>query len=165
MGQREALERLFEPAVRALGYELVGVEHIVGKTRPLVRVYIDSETGITLHDCERVSRQLGGILDVEDPLRGAYTLEVSSPGLDRPLYHLEHYARFMGHRVRMELKQPMAGRRRFVGLVAAVEGDDVRITEDGRDYAIPFVMIHRARLVPEVPFCTRLMGRQRGRMV
>jgi len=78
---------------------------------------------------------------------------------------LEHYARFMGQRVRMELKQPMAGRRRFVGLVAAVEGDDVRITEDGRDYAIPFVMIHRARLVPEVPFCTRLIGRQRGRMV
>ncbi|MCA1854126.1 MAG: ribosome maturation factor RimP, partial [Beggiatoa sp.] len=121
--------------------------------------------GITLHDCERVSRQLGGILDVEDPLRGAYTLEVSSPGLDRPLYHLEHYARFMGRRVRMELKHPMAGRRRFVGLVAAVDGDGVRITEGGRDYSIPLVMIHKARLVPEVPFFSRSIGRQRGRTV
>jgi ribosome maturation factor RimP len=142
---------MFEPAVRALGYELVGVEHLVGKRRSLVRVYIDSEAGIALQDCERVSRQLSGILDVEDPLRGTYTLEVSSPGLDRPLYTLEHYARFMGQLVRVELKQPVAGRRRFVGQLAAVEAGDVRITEDGRDYSIPFVMIHKARLVPEVP--------------
>ncbi len=159
MSRQEALRDLFEPVVRALGYELVGVEHIVGRRRSLVRVYIDREAGIGLRDCERVSRQLGAILDVEDPVRGAYTLEVSSPGLDRPLYTLEHYARFMGQMIRMELKQPLAGRRRFVGLLAAVVGDDVRITEEGRDYSIPFVMIHKARLVPEVP------GGQRGRTV
>ncbi len=159
MGQRGALEGLFEAPVRALGYELVGVEHIVGKGRSLVRVYIDGEGGIALRDCERVSRQLGAILDVEDPLRGAYTLEVSSPGLDRPLYTLEHYARFMGQMVRLELKQPMAGRRRFLGVLAAVEGGDVRITEEGRAYSIPFVMIHKARLVPEAA-----LG-QRGRVV
>ncbi|MEN9461286.1 MAG: ribosome maturation factor RimP, partial [Pseudomonadota bacterium] len=103
-----ALQQLFEPAVTALGYELVGVERLsFGRRGALLRVYIDSPTGITVDDCGRVSHQISGILDVEEPIKSDYTLEVSSPGLDRPLFALEHYVRFVGKEVSLRLHRPI----------------------------------------------------------
>lgn len=151
MRTNAALEALIEPVVSALGYELVGIEHLSQGRRSLLRLYIDSEQGITLDDCERVSHQVSGVLDVEEPLRGDYTLEVSSPGLDRPLFKPEHYARFVGHRVRLRLHAPLNGRRNYSGVIEGVAGDDVLTLEtddDGR-LELPLRDIDKANLVPE----------------
>lgn len=147
--QAAQLQELLEPVVSALGYELVGIEHVPGKRRALVRIYIDSEQGISLADCERVSHQVSGVLDVEDPVRGEYSLEVSSPGLDRRLFTLDHFRRFAGRWVRLELGQPVAGRRKFKGRIDGVAEGDVLLTVDGEAQRVPFRRVNKARLVPE----------------
>ncbi|MGH8582152.1 MAG: ribosome maturation factor RimP [Gammaproteobacteria bacterium] len=148
----EGLRRLLEPVVVGMGYELVGIERSGGRQRGLLRVYIDRidrDGGITLDDCERVSHQLSGVLDVEDAIRGAYTLEVSSPGLDRPLFAPRDFARFVGQMARIDLDRPIGGRRRFSGVLCEGTAETVRIVEDGEEYCIPFAAIHKARLVPQ----------------
>ncbi|HKK14471.1 MAG TPA: ribosome maturation factor RimP [Gammaproteobacteria bacterium] len=141
------LAGLIEPAVNALGYELVGVEY---KPNQLLRVYIDREQGITLDDCEAVSHQVSGLLDVEDPIPGHYQLEVSSPGLDRPLFKARDYERFVGHRVRVRLAAPLQGRRKFKGLLRGLRQEQVIIEEDGQEVCVPLESIEQARLVPDV---------------
>ncbi|MDA1107374.1 MAG: ribosome maturation factor RimP [Proteobacteria bacterium] len=147
------LQDLIEPVVTALGYELVGVVHVPQGRHSLLRVYIDSAgdsaTGITLDDCERVSHQVSGVLDVEDPLTGQYQLEVSSPGLDRPLFSVEHFVRFTGRRAKLRLHTPLHGRRNFTGVLAGVRDGQVVIVEDGAEFALPFESIDKAQLVPE----------------
>lgn len=143
------LHRLLEPVVSGLGYELVGVERIAGKRSSTVRVYIDRDGGISLNDCERVSRQISGVLDVEDPIRGHYVLEVSSPGVDRLLFTREHFARYTGQRVRMVLAHLVEGRRKFVGKLLGVAGDEVLIGEEGHEYRVPFDAIEKTRLIPD----------------
>ena len=106
------LRKLLEPAVSALGFELVGVEFVSGR-RGLLRLYIDSEDGVTIDDCQAVSHQVSGLLDVEDPIQGQYSLEVSSPGLDRPLFRAADFERFAGHEVSLRLVAPVEGRRKF----------------------------------------------------
>jgi ribosome maturation factor RimP len=146
----EQLIQLLTPVVTGLGYELVGVEWDSSPKGKILRVYIDVEGGITLDDCEQVSSQLSALLDVEDPISGAYSLEVSSPGIDRPLFTPDQYRRFLGQRVQIKLKRPLAGQRRFKGVIAGVERDRVVLTsEDGREIAIPFEDIDKARLVPD----------------
>ncbi|QKT02567.1 ribosome maturation factor RimP [Ectothiorhodospiraceae bacterium 2226] len=146
----KALENLIEPAVTALGYELVGAEfHSQGGRGGLLRLYIDAEAGITLDDCERVSRQVSAVLEVEDPIPGRYTLEVSSPGLDRPLFSAAHYNRFLGRRARLRLQQPVEGRRKITGVIVAVRDETVVLEEDGAEYAVPLVNVEKANLVPE----------------
>ncbi len=136
--------------VEPMGYELVGVSfHAQGKRGGLLRVYIDRDDGITLDDCAEVSRQLSALFDVEDPIPGHYDLEVSSPGLDRPLFTLEHFERFAGLRVRLKLTSKFQERRRFEGLLAGVENEAVLIDVEGERYAIPFRLLETARLVPE----------------
>ena len=115
--------QLLEPTVEGLGFELVGVE-FDGHQRVL-RIYIDHPDGITLDHCSEVSYQLSGLLDVEDPIPGRYQLEISSPGMDRPLFTLEHFARFLGSVVRIQLTSPIEGRRRFKARIEAVEGSDI----------------------------------------
>jgi ribosome maturation factor RimP len=144
-----ALQELLGPAVGAMGYELLGVQCLKQRRGMLVRVYIDHEDGITLDDCERVSHQVSGILDVEDPIRGEYTLEVSSPGFDRPLFTPEHFTRFMGRRVRVQLYRPLAGRRRFSGILQGFEAGQVLLVEEGALHTLPFDQIEKARLVPD----------------
>ena len=100
------LNALIGPAVEGLGYEFVGTEYRRGRDQSLLRVYIDSEAGISLDDCTRVSKQLSGLLDVEEPIRGAYSLEVSSPGLDRPLFFEQHFERFRGARITITITLP-----------------------------------------------------------
>ena len=125
------MQRPIESAVQGLGYELVGVEYLPQGRRSLLRVYIDTPGGVTVDDCERVSHQVSGVLDVEDPIRGQYVLEVSSPGLDRPLFTAEHFQRFAGSRVRLRTSPPLDGRRNFSGLIISSERDWCRSCSGG----------------------------------
>jgi ribosome maturation factor RimP len=144
-----AVNALVQSVVEPMGYELVGVEYTQDAAHAVLRVYIDHVDGITLEDCEAVSRQLGGALDVEDPIAGHYDLEVSSPGLDRPLFTVEHFERFSGARARVRLSTKLDGRRRFDGVIAGVAGDRILLDVDGVRFELPFDLIDSARLVPE----------------
>ena len=143
------VKELIGPAVQALGYDLLGVEHHVSHKRSLLRVYIDSESGIGVNDCERVSYQVGGILDVEDPIAGAYDLEVSSPGADRPLFEPDHFARHRGARVKIRLSLPIDGRRNFRGILEGCRDGKIFIKVDGLDHVLPLSRVGTARLVPD----------------
>jgi ribosome maturation factor RimP len=141
---------MLEPGIRSLGYELVGVEYHGGsRGGGLLRVYIDSEQGITADDCQRVSYQVSGVLDVEDPIPGHYTLEVSSPGLDRLLFRPQDFARFAGEQVRVRMRFPVDGQRRFKGRLLGIENGTVEIEQDGERISLPYEQIEQARLVPE----------------
>jgi len=145
-----SLQQLLLPIVTALGYELVGVERLLsGGRTSIVRIYIDHPQGINLHDCERVSYQISGMLDVENLIHGQYTLEVSSPGLARPLFTLEHFARFVGCKVSIRLAHPVESRRNFMGILQRIEEQSVVILIDGTEYAFPYAQINKAHLVPE----------------
>ena len=144
---KERLFELLEPAVAAMGFELTDLDAHLGR-RGLLRLYIDREGGVTLDDCQRVSEQIGALLDVEDPLPGSYVLEVSSPGFDRRLRKLEHFARFSGENAKIELRDARDGRRRFTGRLAGVEGSEVLLEVDGELTRLPFGEIAVARLAP-----------------
>src|SRR5579864_6309350 len=118
---RERLIALIEPVLARLGYELVELEYAAGRSQAVVRLFIDRPEGVGVDDCERVSREVAAILDIEDPVPSAYTLEVSSPGFDRVLRTPAHFERFVGSRVFVELKQPRAGRRRYTGELLTVD--------------------------------------------
>ena len=137
-------------AVEALGYELVGVELLSRpKAGHLLRVYIDSPDGVGLSDCEKVSHQVSGVLDVEDPIRGEYALEVSSPGLDRPLFELAHFERYVGETARLKMSVAIDGRSNYKGTILEVDGADVVLQVNGESVRLPFAQIASARLVPE----------------
>ncbi len=156
-----ALEALIEPVVTGLGYDLVGVEYLGRGRSGLLRVYIDLPGGVTVEDCERVSHQVSGLLDVEDPIPGSYHLEVSSPGLDRPLFKARDFARFAGRRAQLRLARPLEGRlegrRRVTGTLRGLEegeaGTRVRLAlDEGGELSLDLEEIDSARLVPEVDF-------------
>lgn len=159
MRAREGLVELLEPTVEGMGYELVGVE-FDGHQRVL-RVYIDRPEGITVDDCSAVSYQLSGLLDVEDPIPGRYQLEVSSPGMDRPLFKLEHFDRFRGEMARIQLSRPLEGRRRYKARLQGVEGQDVLLLDEETPLRIPYDLIDKARLSPEFDN-TLTKGRRHG---
>jgi len=139
---------LIRPTVSALGVELWGVEHIVQGRFSVLRVYIDKGgDGITIEDCEKVSRQISGIFDVEDPIAGEYTLEVSSPGMDRPLFELSQFERYVGSVVTVRLRAPLEGRRKFKGVIQKVEADTVCLLVDDKEYMLPASTIDKANLV------------------
>lgn len=146
----QALLDLVRGVVEPMGYELVGVEHRgQGESGDLLRIYIDRDVGVGLKDCTAVSHQLSGVLDVEDPIAGEYSLEVSSPGLDRPLFELEHFERFVGQEAKLKLSRALDGRRNFRGQLMGVEADAVLMQVDGEIYRLPFGQIDSARLVPK----------------
>lgn len=147
----QRLERILATAVDTMGYELVGMEFHPRRGNSLLRIYIDSETGITVDDCQRVSHQVSGVLDVEDPIVGQYTLEISSPGLDRPLFDAAHFERFVGSEVRIQLRELLDGRRKLIGrLLGMRDGDVVIVDSETREWRIPLGQIEKARLVPEL---------------
>lgn len=146
--QRDKLEELLRPGIEALGFELWGVEYQSHARRSMLRIYIDAEAGISVDDCAKVSHQVSGVLDVEDPITGEYTLEVSSPGMDRPLYRLEQYAAYIGSEINIRLRIAFEGRRKFQGRLVAIEGDEIVIQLDGHEYLLPFEQIDRAQIVP-----------------
>ncbi len=143
------LETLLAPVVEDLGYELLGVEYHPQGRRSVLRLYIDRPEGITIDDCEVVSREVSALLDVEDPIRGEYNLEVSSPGVDRPLFRAEHYLRFTGHRCKLRLVEPQEGRRNFIGTILGVEDACVILEVDGEPISLPLDQVEKANLVPE----------------
>lgn len=177
---RGRLIALIEPLLTGLGYELVELEYVPGRSSALLRIYIDrlvpqgeaaeknvtvaldgadrivegdeaglTESGIGIDDCERVSREVSALLDVEDPIPSAYTLEVSSPGSDRVLRKRSHFDRFAGARVLVELKAPRAGRKRFTGMLKSVSAAGIELEVDRQPVNVPFDEIEKARLAPD----------------
>ncbi|MBV2134944.1 ribosome maturation factor RimP [Pseudomonas sp. MAP12] len=144
----EQLQALLAPVVEALGYQCWGIEFISQGRHSLLRVYIDNPDGILIDDCEKVSRQISGVLDVEDPVSGEYTLEVSSPGMDRPLFTLEQFAAHAGEQVKIRLRSPYEGRRNFQGLLRGVEEQDVVVQVDEHEYLLPIDSIDKANIIP-----------------
>ncbi|MAA75544.1 MAG: ribosome maturation factor RimP [Salinisphaeraceae bacterium] len=140
---------MMAPIVTSLGYELWHLEQSGKDNTALLRVYIDAPEGITLEDCERVSRELSAALDVEDPISGAFDLEVSSPGLDRPLVTAEHFRRFAGEQARFTLFAPIEGKRKFAAVIVAVDDNEVEVHVDGDRLQIAYSAIAKARLVPD----------------
>ena len=140
---------LVAPALADMGYELVRVA-ILGREQPTVQIMADRADGapIGVDDCEAISRALGALLDVEDPIPGAWTLEVSSAGIDRPLTRRKDWTRFAGHLARVETALPVAGRRRFSGIVLGADETHARLRlDDGTEVALPLAELRRARLV------------------
>jgi len=185
---RGRLIALIEPLLTGLGYELVELEYVPGRSSALLRIYIDRlrpegapaeleddaknnatvaldsedrvapgdetslrESGIGIDDCERVSHEVSALLDVEDPIPTAYTLEVSSPGSDRVLRTKPHFLRFAGSRVHVELKAPREGRRRYTGTLKSVSDAGIELEVDRQPVSVPFDEIEKARLAPEAP--------------
>ncbi|ENQ0984915.1 TPA: ribosome maturation factor RimP [Pseudomonas aeruginosa] len=144
----EQLQALLAPVVEALGYECWGVEFISQGRHSVLRVYIDRPEGILIDDCEAVSRQVSGILDVEDPISGEYTLEVSSPGMDRPLFTLEQFAKHAGEQVKIRLRSPYEGRCNYQGILRGVEEQDVVVLVDDHEYLLPIDSIDKANIIP-----------------
>ncbi len=144
------LQEIVRNVVEPMGYELVGVEYLTGhEGGNLLRVYIDKEDGILVEDCAAVSHQLSGVLDVEDPVPGQYSLEVSSPGMDRPLFDAKDFERFVGRQVNVRLDASIGGRRKYKGLLLGLEDDQILVEVDGEVYPLFLDQIREARLVPE----------------
>jgi ribosome maturation factor RimP len=145
----DELNKLLEPTVERLGYELTDLEVRIGGKGGLVRMTIDKPEGIDLSDCEQVSHAVSALLDVEDPVAGEYSLEVSSPGLDRKLTKVEHFQRFEGETVKVSMRFPIEGRRRFRGKLLSSNDENIVVEVDGESHSLPLATLDTARLVPE----------------
>ena len=145
----DELQKLLEPTVERLGYELTDLDVRLSGKGGLLRLTIDKPDGIGLDDCEAVSRAVGALLDVEDPLQGEYNLEVSSPGLDRKLTKVEHFQRFEGETLKVTMRFPIEGRRRFRGTLLSSDDRNIVVEVDGESHSLPLSMIDTARLVPD----------------
>ncbi len=144
----EELRQLLEPTVERLGYELSDLEVRLGGRSGFLRLFIDHPEGIGLDDCEKVSLAVSALLDIEDPLPGQYNLEVSSPGADRALTKMAHFERFMGETIKVQMRFPIEGRRRFRGTLAGSDEENIVVEVDGQSHTLPVATIESARLVP-----------------
>ena len=144
----DELQKLLEPTIEGLGYELTDLEVRLSGRGGLVRLTIDKPDGIDLEDCEKVSQAASALLDVEDPVPGEYSLEVSSPGLDRKLTKVEHFQRFEGETLKISMRFPIEGRRRFRGTLVSSNDENIVVEVDGESHSLPLTMIDTARLVP-----------------
>jgi ribosome maturation factor RimP len=138
--------------IGSMGCELVGCELLPMSGKQVFRIYIDSETGVTVDDCSRVSHQVSAMMDVEEPLQGRYSLEVSSPGVDRPLFVIEHYQKYVGCKVKIRLYAPIDQRRQFKGVLQRVEGDNIHLVVDGSEteVVLPFSAIEKGNLIRDI---------------
>ena len=147
----QQLDELLEPVVSSMDFEFVGLEYISQGRHSILRIYIDSDRGISVDDCADVSRQLSAVLDVEDPIATEYTLEVSSPGLDRPLFKLDQYERFAGEEVKFKTLRPQLdnGQRKFKGTIESVdkENQNIIFMVDGEQLVVPFTDIDKANII------------------
>ena len=148
--KQQQIAQMLESTVEALGFELWGLEYLSQGRHTLLRLFIDSENGISVDDCALVSQQVSSVLDVEDPISGDYTLEVSSPGMDRLLFKLEQFPAYLGETVELRLRAPFEGRRKFKGTLKGIEGEDVVVQVDDHEYLIPHSAIDKARIEPRV---------------
>jgi len=147
MAVADQVEQLIEAPIESLGYEVVGVEYNKNGQDTILRIYIDSEQGISVEDCERVSHQVSGILDVEELITAAYSLEVSSPGFDRPLFKARDFERFTGTEAKISMKLPINGRRNFKGMLQGFSDGNILIEVDGEVYDLPLTKLAKARLI------------------
>ncbi|WP_284377641.1 ribosome maturation factor RimP [Litoribrevibacter albus] len=143
------LQEMLAPVVESLGYDFWGLEYVSQGKHSVLRVFIDHENGIQVDDCAKVSRQLSAVLDVEDPISSEYSLEVSSPGMDRPLFTLEQFEKYIGQVVSVKLRFPFEGRRKFMGRLNGVEGSDVVVQVDNHEYCLPIDSIDKANVEPQ----------------
>jgi len=144
----QKMAEMLRPAVEMVGKELLGVEFVSAGKHSILRLFIDHEDGINVDDCAEVSRQVSAILDVEDPISSEYNLEVSSPGLDRPLFELAHFQAVIGETINVRLSMPLNGRRKFKGVLEAIENDTLIVSVDGQDYELVISNVDKANLVP-----------------
>ena len=144
----QRLTELPDAPVVALGFELWGIEFIRAGKHSTLRVYIDHANGISVDDCAEVSHQVSALLDVEDPITTEYYLEVSSPGMDRPLLKPAHFARYIGDVAAVTLRMAVNNRRKYKGIIKQVEGEMITLTVDGRDEILAFANIQQANLIP-----------------
>ena len=143
----QKLTDMLRPAVEEVGKELLGCEFISAGNHSVLRLFIDHENGVEVDDCAEVSRQVGAILDVEDPISSEYSLEVSSPGLDRPLFEMSHFQAVIGETINVKLSMPLNGRRKFKGKLEAIENDILVVSLDGEEYELIFSNVDKANLV------------------
>ncbi|MGF1741073.1 ribosome maturation factor RimP [Vibrio profundum] len=148
-GLERQLTEMLEAPVGASGYELVGLEFIRAGEHSTLRIFIDHDNGINVDDCAEVSRQVSAVLDVEDPISVAYSLEVSSPGLERPLFKSAHYVQFIGHEVNIVLKMAIGNRRKWKGEILSIEGETVTINVDGQEEQFALSNVAKANLIPK----------------
>jgi ribosome maturation factor RimP len=144
----ETLNAMIEPVVIGLGYQLWGIEKVQQGRRVTLKIYIDAKDGVTIEDCAKVSRQVSGLLDVEDPISGDYLLEVSSPGIDRRLFKPEHFDLCKGEKIQVTLRQAFEGQRKWKGVLCGLdEGDAVLRVDDTQEIVLPLASIERARVL------------------
>jgi len=155
----EQIETLIRPTIEALGCELWGLQVLQSK-HTLLRLYIEKTGGVGIEDCEQVSRQVSHLLDVEDPFSREYTLEVSSPGMDRPLFTLEQFARYRGSQVSLKLRLPFKGQRNFKGLLSGTEGEEIVLRIDDEELLLPLESIEKANVVPVFEDETKSAGKK-----
>ncbi|HHS99719.1 MAG TPA: ribosome maturation factor RimP [Thiomicrospira sp.] len=146
----QKLEELFKPTIESMGFELWAIEYIAAGRHSTLRVFVDKQGGINVDDCADISRQLSAIMDVEDPISDRYMLEVSSPGLDRPLIKPEHFKRYEGKSVRVRAAMAILGRRKINGKLVKVTDEQIEVEVEGEIYEIPFDLIEKANLVVEI---------------
>jgi ribosome maturation factor RimP len=149
VAQLETIEKLAKPVVESLGYRLIEREFAMEAGRLILRIYIDREGGVTLEDCSTVSRNLSAQLDVEDPVPGKYDLEVSSPGIERPLRYLEDFKRHTGETIKLRTKEPINNRQNYRGTLTNADAQNIYMTIDGTEFTIPFSALLKARIIKE----------------
>jgi len=142
----QQLQDMLEPTVKAMGFELWGIEYLSQGRHSVLCIYIESDNGITVEDCASVSHQVSSMLDVEDTISGEYTLEVSSPGMDRLLFKLGQYPAYVGEGIELRLRSPFDGRRKFKGVLKGIEGEDVVVHVDDHEYLLPYSAVEKARI-------------------
>jgi len=144
--KEQQLQEMLKPTVEALGFDLWGIEYLSQGRHSILCIYIESANGINVDDCAQVSHQVSSFLDVEDTITGEYTLEVSSPGMDRLLFKLDQYPAYVGEVIELRLRSPFEGRRKFKGILTGIEGMDVVIRVDNHEYLLPHDAIDKARI-------------------
>ena len=149
MAQSETIHQLCKPVVEGLGFTLWGVEYMPQGKHSVLRIFIDHADGITVDDCAEVSAQIAAVLDVEDPIKVAYTLEVSSPGMARPLFELAHYEQFKGSVAHIKLRRPYQGQRRLRGIIQGTEHDEVVLLVEDEEWLLPVEQIEKANILPD----------------
>ena len=145
----EHLVKLIEPIVEGLGYECVGIEYNSHPKHGLLRIYIDSPNGVLVDDCSKVSHQVSGVLDVEDPIQGNYQLEVSSPGVERPFFYVHQFEKYIGSTVLVNLYQSITGRKKITGVIEKIVDNVITLREAEQVFEVPFDAMSKARLVPD----------------
>lgn len=149
VAQLETIEKMLKPVLESMGYQLVERELVTDMGRLILRLYIDKEGGVTLDDCSEASRAISAHLDVEDPIPGKYDLEISSPGIERPLRYREDFVRFAGEVVKLRTQAPIDGRQNYRGVLKGCDTENIYMTVDGTDFTIPFSALLKARIVKD----------------